>query len=129
MENLIDLTPIIRAAIVLLAGIVSAFVLPWIHKYVLPWIAANTNEKQREGLLIAAKTAVFAAEQLYGGGRGYEKMQYAKAYLRKKGYDVDVDLIEATVMEHFGKIILVDDDLPDDDEYVEEDEEPHTPLM
>ena len=129
MENLIDLTPIFNAAIVLLAGIVSAFVLPWVHRYVLPWIEANTTEKQREGLRIVTRTAVFAAEQLLGNGRGYEKMQHAKEYIRQQGYDVDTDLIEATVMEHFGHLIVLDGADGGEEELDEEEEEPQTPLM
>ena len=129
MENLIDLTPIVNAGIVLLAGIVSVFLLPWIHRYVLPWLKANTTEKQREGLRIVTRTAVFAAEQLLGNGRGYEKMQHAREYIRRKGYDVDVDLIEATVMEHFGHLIVLDGEDGGEEKPAEEEEEPQTPLM
>ena len=129
MESLIDLTPIVNAGIVLLAGIVSAFVLPWIHRYVLPWIQANTTEKPREGLRIITRTAVFAAEQLLGNGRGYEKMQHAKEYIRRNGYDVDTDLIEATVMEHFGHMIVLDGEESGEEEPAEEEEEPQTPPM
>lgn len=129
MENMIDLTPIVNAGIVLLAGIVSAFVLPWIKRYVLPWLEANTNEKQREGLRIITRTAVFAAEQLLGNGRGYDKMQHAKEYIRRQGYDVDTDLIEATVKEHFGHLIDFDGEDGGEEEPAEEEEEPQTPLM
>lgn len=123
MEYTFDLTPIVNAGIVLLAAIVSAFVLPWIRKYVLPWIEANTTEKQRNALGIAVKTAVFAAEQIYGSGQGEYKMLHVKEYLRKHGIKVDVDLIEATVKEHFGHIDL-DGLIEEDEEEIEEDEEP-----
>ena len=114
---MIDLTPIFNAAIVLLAGIITAFVIPWVKTYVLPWIAANTTEKQRNILYGLYKTAVFAAEQIYGNGYGQDKLEYAKNYIRDKGYTVDYDLIEATVREHFGHLTYL------------EDEEPQTPLM
>ena len=129
MDTMIDLTPIVNAVIVLLAGIVSAFLLPWIYRYVLPWLKANTTEKQREGLRIVTRTAVFAAEQLLGNGMGYEKMQHAKDYIRRKGYDVDIDLIEATVMEHFGHLIDLDGEDGGEEKTDEEEEEPQTPLM
>lgn len=125
MQNTIDLTPVINAGIFLLAAIVSAFVLPWIRSYVLPWLEANTNEKQRNALGIAVRTAVYAAEQMYGAGNGYEKMQHVKEYLRKRGVEIDVDLIEATVKEHFGHIDL-DGLIEEDEEEPEEDEEPQT---
>lgn len=60
---MIDLTPIINAAILLVAALVTTFL--------VPWIKANTDEKQREELLLWACVAVNAAEQLYqGSGRG-----------------------------------------------------------
>lgn len=125
---MIDLTPIFNAAIVLLAGIITAFVIPWVKTYLLPWIAANTTEKQRNILHGLYKTAVFAAEQIYGRGAGKEKLEYAKNYIRDKGYTVDYDLIEATVKEHFGHITF-QEATNEEEEPSEEDEEPQTPLM
>lgn len=125
---MIDLTPIVNAAIVLLAGIITAFVIPWVKTYVLPWIAANTTEKQRNILYGLYKTAVFAAEQIYGSGYGQDKLEYAKNYIRDKGYTVDYDLIEATVREHFGHPTFLED-TNEEEEPSEEDEEPQTPLM
>lgn len=125
---MIDLTPIINAAVVLLAGIITAFVIPWVKTYVLPWIAANTTEKQRNILYGLYKTAVFAAEQIYGSGYGQDKLEYAKNYIRDKGYTVDYDLIEATVREHFGHPTFLED-TNEEEEPSEEDEEPQTPLM
>lgn len=124
--NTIDLTPIINAAIVLLAGIITAFVLPWVKAYVLPWIEANTTEKQRNVLQGLYKTAVYAAEQIYGSGYGQDKLEYAKNYIRDKGYTVDYDMIEATVKEYFGHPYWQDEKT---EEESEEDEEPQTPLM
>lgn len=125
---MIDLTPIFNAAIVLLAGIITAFVIPWVKTYVLPWIAANTTEKQRNILHGLYKTAVYAAEQIYGSGYGQDKLEYAKNYIRDKGYTVDYDLIEATVREHFGHPSFYED-ANEEEEPSEEDDEPQTPLM
>lgn len=120
---MIDLTPIINAAIVLLAGIITAFVIPWVKAYVLPWIAANTNEKQRNILCGLYKTAVFAAEQVVRSGYGKDKLEYAKNYIRDKGYTVDYDMIEATVKEYFGHNLLPED-TTEEEEASEEDEDP-----
>lgn len=126
--NTIDLTPIVNAAIVLLATIITAFVIPWVKKYVLPWIEANTTEKQRSAMYGLYKTAVYAAEQIYGSGYGKDKLEYAKNYIRDKGYTVDYDLIEATVKEHFGHITFANDS-DESEDASQEDEEPQTPLM
>lgn len=88
----IDLTPIIQAAILLLAAIVT-------HK-VIPWIKAKTTTEQQTFMLATVKTLVFAAEQIYGAGNGYDKMNYVKAELEKRGFTVDEDAIEATIKEY-----------------------------
>jgi hypothetical protein len=122
MINPIDLTPILKAVLALAAALITAFV--------IPWIKSKTTVQQRELLERGVKTAVFAAEQVYGSGWGRDKMRYAEEYLRKRGYAVDIDLIEATVREYFGHDTLpevVED--PAEDEESDEDEEPQTPLM
>lgn len=87
---MIDLTPIINAAILLVAALVTTFL--------VPWIKANTDEKQRDELLLWARVAVNAAEQLYrGSGRGEEKKAYVLAFLEKKGYTANQDEIEAVI--------------------------------
>lgn len=125
---MIDLTTLFNAIIALLAAVITAFVIPWVKKYVLPWMEANTTEKQRNLLHGLYKTAVFAAEQVIGSGYGQDKLEYAKNYIRDKGYTVDYDMIEATVKEYFGHNLLPED-TTEEDEASEEDEEPKTPLM
>lgn len=121
MENItIDLTPILQLAVMLLSAIVTAFV--------VPWIKAKASTQQMEALERATKTAVFAAEQVYGSGWGRAKLHYAEEYLKKKGYTVDADLIEATVKQYFGHI---DFELEEDEEEdaPEEGEDPQQDLQ
>ena len=87
----IDLTPLFQAAITFLAALVT-------YK-LIPWIQARTTAQQQEMLRAAVSVAVYAAEQLYGAGAGKEKLMYVKAQLAKKGYHVDIDEIEAAVLE------------------------------
>ena len=121
MENItIDLTPILQLVIMLLSAIITAFV--------IPWFKAKATAQQWEALVNITRTAVFAAEQVYGSGWGRDKMRYAEEYIKRKGYTVDVDLIEATVRQHFGhweNPIETDEG----EEEPDEDEEPQTPLM
>lgn len=122
MENAItiDLTPILQLVIMLLSALITAFV--------IPWIKSKASAQQLEALASVTRTAVFAAEQVYGSGWGREKLRYAEEYIRKKGYTVDVDLIEATVRQHFGHL---ESDITDEEHEGEdtEDEEPQTPMM
>jgi type II secretory pathway pseudopilin PulG len=87
----IDLTPIIEAVIALLAAIVT-------YKLV-PWIRARTTAEQQALLGATAKTLVYAAEQMYGAGRGAEKLDYVIGELRARGFDADRAAIEAAVRE------------------------------
>lgn len=121
MINPIDLTPILQAVLAVLAALITAFV--------IPWIKSRATAQQQELLERGVKTAVFAAEQVYGSGWGRDKRRYAEEYLRKKGYAVDIDLIEATVREYFGHDQPEGIEDPAEDEESDEDEEPPTPLM
>lgn len=122
MDTMIDLTPIVQAVLAVLAALITAFV--------IPWIKAKATVQQKELLERGVKTAVFAAEQVYGSGWGRDKMRYAEEYLRKRGYAVDIDLIEATVREYFGHDTLPENvEDPAEDEESDEDEDPQTPLM
>lgn len=57
--NMIDITPIINAAIMLIAAAVSVFL--------IPWIKSKTTDAQRKELVEWVKIGVAAAEQLYKG--------------------------------------------------------------
>ena len=95
----IDLTPIIQAVIALLAAIITT--------KVIPWIKAKTTNEQQTMLRATVRTLVFAAEQIYGAGNGYDKMHYVKSKLREKGFDVDVDEIEAAVSEYLNTMEVI----------------------
>ena len=88
---MIDLTDIIQAVIALIVALIT-------YK-VIPWLKARTTESQQAILMATVRTLVYAAEQLYGAGKGDEKLQYVKQKLEEKGFDVDIDAIEAAVKE------------------------------
>ena len=88
---MIDLTPILEALISLLAVLVTC--------KLIPWIKSKTDVNQQIALSTAAKIAVYAAEQIYGAGKGEEKLDYVISRLEEKGYTVDMDAIEAAVRE------------------------------
>lgn len=88
---MIDLTPILETIIALIAALVT-------YK-LIPWLKARTTESQQAILMATVRTLVYAAEQLYGAGKGKEKFTYVRQKLQEKGFDVDVDAIEAAVEE------------------------------
>ncbi len=89
----IDLTDIIQAVIALLAALVTYKLIPWIRN--------RTTAEQQALLSATTKTLVYAAEQLYGAGKGAEKLDYVAAELEKRGFTADRAAIEAAVAEAF----------------------------
>jgi len=89
---MINLTPIIEAILLLLASIIT-------YK-VIPWIKARTTAEQQTMLRATVRTLVYAAEQIYGAGKGAEKLDYVAAQLAAHGYTVDRAEIEAAVGEY-----------------------------
>ncbi len=87
---MIDITPIINAAIAIIAAVATAFLIPWIR--------SKTTEGQRKELAAWIKIGVAAAEQIYAGqGRGDEKKAYVLAFLEEHGYTVDLEAINAMI--------------------------------
>lgn len=86
---LVDLTPLVRAAIALMAALITY--------RLVPWIKARTTEQQQANLSALASTLVYAAEQLFGANRGAEKLAYVTDILRERGYDVDSQEVLAVV--------------------------------
>lgn len=86
---MIDLTPLLQAVIALLASLITL--------KLIPWIKSRTTAQQQVLLQSTTQILVCAAEQLYGAGRGEEKLRYVEAELERRGYRVDAAAIEASV--------------------------------
>lgn len=85
----IDLTPIIEALVMLAAGLIT-------YK-LLPWIKARATTEQLVVVESVTRILVFAAEQIYGAGKGDEKLDYVIKELEKRGFTADRAAIEAVV--------------------------------
>lgn len=85
----IDLTPIINAALVLIGAILTT--------KLMPYLKARMTAEQYARMDAAIKVAVYAAEEVYRGGHGEEKLAYAESYLKGKGFEVDLAQIKAAV--------------------------------
>lgn len=92
---MIDITPIINVLIALLAAVAM--------RYLVPWVRANTTDKQRKHLLAWAQVAVQAAQQLYHQCDGEIRLNYALELMEEQGFDVNTssvrDAIEAEVLK------------------------------
>ena len=94
--NMIDITPIVNAVIALLAAGVSVFL--------IPWIKSKTTSEQQALLTATVRTLVYAAEQLYGAGKGAEKLDYVIKELEARGFTADRAAIEAAVAEELNRV-------------------------
>lgn len=101
---MIDLTPLINAIIAVLGAIL-------VYK-VKPMIEARTTAQQQETMRLTTKMLVYAAEQLYGSKTGMQKRAYVQEGLRKRGFIVDFDEIEAAVKEMGLQTIEITDEIP-----------------
>lgn len=93
---MIDLTPIVNAVITLAALLITTFLVPWIRLKV----STEKLEQVKKWTALGVK----AAEMIYkGSGMGDVKKQYVRRFLESKGYQLDMDtvdaLIEATVRD------------------------------
>lgn len=95
MNELIDLTPVIKLVITILIAIAM--------RYVVPWVKSNTTAKERENLVAWAEIAVSAAQQLYYQENGATRLRYALELMEEKGFDINDsavrDAIEAAVLK------------------------------
>ena len=88
---MIDLTGVMQAVLALFAALVT-------YK-LIPWIKARTTAEQQALLTATVKTLVYAAEQLYGAGKGAEKLAWVEQELINRGFTIDTAAIEAMVKE------------------------------
>lgn len=114
-----DITQILLGAILVLGGL---FVLiAW------PYIKAHVSVEQLSMLYGIAKTAVYAAEKIFGAKMGKDKLAYAlglvNKWLETKGLKFEEDVIRAAIEEQVKKLDIEDWVAIDDDEDAPEGEE------
>lgn len=92
---MIDLTPIINVLILVVATLVSV--------YLVPWIKSKKTVDQTKDLMAWARIAVKAAQQLYYQLDGEVRLEHALSVMREAGFNVDTievrNAIEAAVLE------------------------------
>lgn len=86
---MIDLTPVLKAFFVLVATLITAFVIPWIKR--------NTTAQDREEFLRWVEIAVAAAEQVFLSTQGYAKKEYVLGFLEEKGFTFSEEEINAAI--------------------------------
>ena len=89
----IEITQIVVAVIGLLSAVLTAFV--------VPWIKSKTSISQQAILETIARTAVCAAQQIFGAADGQQKKEYAvqrvEEALKAYGIKIDADRISEAI--------------------------------
>lgn len=88
-----DFTPLANAIISLVAVVIATFL--------VPYIKAKIGAEKYKKIQSVVRISVRAAEQLYGAGKGDEKLKYVEQRLLEQGIKIDLadikDMIEAEV--------------------------------
>lgn len=85
-----DLTEIAKAALMLVASIITYVV--------IPYIKARTTAEQQDNLNFWVRIAVRAAEQVYtGSGRGQEKKMFVLNWLEDHDITFDCEAVDAMI--------------------------------
>lgn len=86
---MIDITPVVNALIMLIAAIVTTFVIPLLKK--------NSSAQDLNEMLKWIDIAVMAAQQMYYMEDGARRKQYVMNFLAEKGYDVNSQAVDAAI--------------------------------
>lgn len=86
---MIDITQIVVALIGLLGTILTGFLIPVLRN--------KLTDKQNEIFDSVVRVGVYAAEQMFGAGKGAEKKEYVLKLLAERGYDVDAEIVNAAI--------------------------------
>ena len=116
MHTAIDLTPLFQSLIILIAAIITTFVVPWIKE--------KTTKEQQEAMQMWVSIGVNAAEKLYGAGHGSDKLAYVVRLLQDHGFTLDVKTLEAVVNSEIKRMEQLDlmDEMIVPEEPAEEEE-------
>ena len=127
MEFQFDITPYIGGIFLIIAFFITT--------RLIPMIKAKTTISQQEIIQAGASTVVYAAEQLFGSGKGKEKLAYALAQLQERleKYGIKLDpaalrpYIEAAVkalnLRQDMNVLFSDDSIPGLAEFIRSDDE------
>ena len=75
MPELIDLTPLFEAAIVILCALCA--------RYLIPWLKERYTAEQLKSVRGIAEIVVYAADKLFSSGEGAKKLSYAIETMQK----------------------------------------------
>ena len=117
---MVDLTGIFEALIALVSSVVTVFL--------IPWLKTKLNNEQLNKAHSIVQIGVFAAEKLYGAGKGDQKFKYVEDLLAAKKIKLDTMTLKAMVDAEVKKLEMVDPnkafDVLDKAILLEEDEDP-----
>ena len=92
----IDFTDIFEGIIMLLSAVITTFLIPMLRQ--------KLSDDKRDKLIFWVRTAVKAAEQIYGSKTGQHKKDYVVAFLLSKGIVIDIDEVTALIESEVYKL-------------------------
>lgn len=117
-RSALDFTALLQAVIILASSFITLFLIPWIKN--------KTSAETQKKITGYVSVAVYAAEQIYGAGNGFEKLKYVENWLKRRQINVDIDtlraLIESEVYKMSNEFAIIDGIIPEKDESEEVEE-------
>ncbi|GHU76188.1 hypothetical protein AGMMS49992_21400 [Clostridia bacterium] len=77
--------------------IVASVVMLTLTGFLLPLIRRKLTAEQHKDFDRILDILIQAAEQMYGSGLGSVKLESVKSWLIERGYEIDIEAIEAAV--------------------------------
>lgn len=100
--DLKTISELLQALVLAVLPVVAGYVALYLKKKA-DSVVVSLSDETRKLLSLMVRTAVFAAEQVYGEGAGEAKKEYAisvvQKWLDKSGIKLDVAVIEAAIEE------------------------------
>lgn len=87
---MVDLTLVFEAVIALLFSLITAFLIPYIRR--------RFGEEKFDEMLKWLNVAILAAENIFKeSNMGENKKEYVKNFLSERGYNLDLDELDALI--------------------------------
>lgn len=102
-KKVIDLTAIVTVIFDLICTLIAV--------KLIPLIKSKTTAEQQAHLQAIINSVVYAAEQLFGAGRGEEKLDYALSQLEEMGIKIDKPAVRVGIEAAVKALNLTQDDI------------------
>ena len=97
---MVDITNILKGIVIVIFGVLTIYGIP-VAVAAKSYFKIKLGEEKWASIRAFIAVAVRAAEQVFGGGNGADKKQWAYerivSFLNDRGYDADMDAVDSII--------------------------------